>query len=290
MNTLLLALHLLMTDTSHLSFPPFLQPKFPDVLGKVAIKVTDQYRDSVVKAIRVNYFTDDFNQIIQSYSATKKFVENFYFIHLNNDKFPDVIYDGPSGGEGDMVIIFINRQFTIEKVFTGMQHIIDLKFEKNGLSSLGIYDPGCCAETVEIEKYYEVDAKFHFKQIKQQAALSGMKTYDEDEAGAVLFEKPVPFITLNADYALRYSPEISDLKPDIFESVGEIVKGNIIAQYPKGAKGIAWGYKKDITGREWWLVEMEPQRKLSFNKFWGNEEFPTSYCGWMSSRFVERLP
>jgi hypothetical protein len=288
MNTLLLALQLLVADTSAYPFPSVLKPKMEHPNWEsIEASVSKKYQDSVIEALRIGFYADYF-AVMQP--EPQEFKSSFRFVHLNNDKLPDVIYKGPSGGEGDMVQIFIHRGWRMEKVFVDMQSITQLEFTNRQLSGVVIYDPGCCAETVTTERHFQVDPQFRFRLTGQRAVLSDMETYYGFEEDPLrLFSKPIHFKTANADYAMRYSPEISDQRPAIF-SLDEPARGNIIAIFPKGAHGIAWGYKKDKTGREWWLVEMDPLNNLSFHKFWHYEKEPTRYCGWMSSRFLERTP
>jgi hypothetical protein len=106
------------------------------------------------------------------------------------------------------------------------------------------------------------------------------------------FVEPISFQTLNENYSLRYEPITTDEVPPVLHQAVDnekSLRGNVTAVYPKGAIGKAWARKKDSTGREWWLVEMEPLKYLSFDAYYSLDDFPTHYIGWMSSRFVKRI-
>lgn len=283
MNTLLLALQLLVADTSFHPFPYAIYSADKQIdWKKYELAVPKKYRDSVIQAMK-EHFADKF-----AYKNDgESFYNSFHFVLLNDDKLPDVIFNGFTGGEAPYIYMYYNHGIALEEVFADYSKIVDWKFDHGHLSSLVIYRPACCAGTVEAERHYQVDSKLDFQLVRQRELIVGMNRPDHgfvkpDE----YFKQPVRFKTINNDYALRFSPEITDKGPDLDE---DFTKGNIIALYPKGASGIAWARKTDATGREWWLVEMEPQSLLNFNVFYDEEDKPTWYFGWMSSRFVEKL-
>lgn len=272
MNTLLLALQLLVADTSDHPFPYAIHSADSSIVWKkYEAVVSKKFRDSVINSFKVDYrqkFSDD-------YVNRDIFYKSFHFVHLNNDKLPDVIYKGWTGGEGDAIYIYYNHGNGMEEVFHDYNTIIDWKFENRHLSSIAIYHPGCCGDGLDIERHYRVDSILNFELVRQRKIIMGMNRADQGYvAPDEFFKQPVRFKTINNDYALRYTPEITDKRPEV-EDV--FTKGNIIALYPKGASGVAWARKTDATGREWWLVEMEEEDK------------PTWYYGWMSSRFLERI-
>jgi len=286
MTTFLLALHLLAADTAQHPFPYSIKEspsKFE--WKKFEAPVSKHFRDSILDVFKLEYpfFFEHENTKSEIYDSS------FHFVHLNNDRFPDVVYEGWTSGEGTMVDIYINRQWRMEKVFTEYMKVIDWTFVNKQLNKIVILNYGCCASNVEFEMHYQVDGNFKFSLIRQRAILVGMDDVIQESIGQdAYFEEPVSFKTLNQGYALRYSPEISNKVPEALDiALGDRTSGNIIALYPSGAEGIAWGYQKDATGREWWLVEMQPQADLSFTHFWNNEERPTWYFGWMSSRFLQ---
>jgi hypothetical protein len=287
MHTLLLTLQLLMADTTDNPYPYFI--KSPNVLDwkKYEVTVSKKYRDSIL-----DVFKTDYPQFFESDYAKNNgnYEKSFHFVELNNDRFPDLIFEGWTGGEGTMVDIYIHRQWRMEKIFSDYMRIKDLAFTNKQLSGLVIYNTGCCAEFVMFERHYATDSKFKFTLARQRAIMAGMDASAEKHARPDgFFEKPFRFKITNEGYTLRYAPEISNTKPLALDIEDKDAKGNILATYAKDAEGIAWGYKKDATGREWWLVEMDPQSILSFSLYRDDNDSPTHYYGWMSSRFVEKI-
>jgi hypothetical protein len=286
MHTLLLTLQLFLADTTDIPFPYFI--KSADVFDwkTYEIPVSKKYRDSILDVFKLDYpyFENAYAAKSDNYS------QSFHFVELNNDQWPDLVFEGWSGGEGTKVDIYINRQWRMEKVFSDFMRIKDLAFVDKRLQSLVIYNTGCCAEFVMFERLYKVDKNYKFTLARQRAIINGMEASDKDHAAPDgFFEEPLRFKTINDNYTLRYAPEISDEKPLNLDIDDKDARGNIIGVYPKGAEGIAWAYKKDATGREWWLVEMAPRTGLSFTLYRDEDDFPTHYYGWMSSRFVEKL-
>jgi hypothetical protein len=286
MNTFLLALQLMVADTSNHPFPYIVHVEEKSIdWKKYEASVSKKFRDSVI-----NSFKSEFREkISDEFVNTDRYYKSFHFVHLNDDKLPDVIYNGWTGGEADAIFMYYNHGNVLEEVFYDYSTIVDWKFERGHLSSIVINRPGCCAATVETERVYRVDSLLNFEMIRQREIIIGMNKRNKgyvtpDE----YFKQPIRFQTINNDYALRYSPEITAKAPLHVDD--EFKKGNIIALYPKGASGIAWARKTDATGREWWLVEMEPQSLLSFNIYYNEDDKPTWYFGWMSSRFLEKTP
>jgi hypothetical protein len=285
MNTFLLALQLLVADTSYHPFPYAIYSADKHIdWKKYEVAVPKKYSDSVINAFKIEFrskFSDD-------YVNKDIFYKSFHFVHLNDDKLPDAIYNGWTGGEADAIFIYYNHGNGMEEVFYDYSTIIEWKFEDRHLRSIAIYHPGCCGDGMDTERFYSVDSILNFELVRQRAILKGMNRpgygYVQPDG---YFKTPIRFKTINNDYALRFSPEITDKRPDFdFDST----KGNIITLFPKGATGIAWAHKKDATGRDWWLVEMEPQSNLSYNLYYDEDDKPTWYYGWMSSRFLEKTP
>jgi hypothetical protein len=291
MHFLLLSLQLLLPgrrDSTPLPFPYFIkEPATPFEWKKVELSLPQHYKDSVMR-----YFEKEYADYLNQYPSREDFVSSFHFVNLNGDAWPDLIYEGPAGGEGTVVTFYLNKKRNFLAVFDDVMVVKDLVYQDKKLQSFVIVNYGCCAETVEFERHFSVDSLFHCHLVIQRAILQGMEVNDKHFGHPDgYFDSPVKFRVKNAEYALRYGPAITDTLPadaDLTEKNDK--KGDIIAQYPEGSRGYAWAYKKDDTGREWWLVEMEPAVFLSFNRFWDYDNKLTRYFGWMSSRFLEKLP
>lgn len=288
MRCLIIVLHLLCSPAKDsIPFPyPIENPEHPFKWAQVELKLPKKYKDSII--------THDFSKMDtffagKEYIRSKEFLNSFHFVNLNGDSLPDIIYEGWSGGEGIMIDMFLNEGKRFKGVFSGSQHIVEMNYISDRLSSFITYDQGCCDPTVEFDRHFDVDTGFHCRLTRQRAIIAGSHI---GESGYTtpdgFFDKPIRFKTLNDHYALRYAPVITGKKPDV--DFDEETKGNIIAEYYKDYEGTAWAYKKDSTGREWWLVEMDPTFALEYNLFYDDNDQHTNYFGWMSSRFVEKLP
>lgn len=208
----------------------------------------------------------------------KDFINKLHFIDLNGDKNLDIIYEGWSGSESDNTQIFINKNGHITKVFEAFQYIESLDFDKNEkLISFTILDFGCCAEYIEYETKFSVTDNFETSILLQRAKPS-FTTPPQ-----VLFSEPVKFTTISDEYTLRSSPIIDDTSTVIYDAPN---KGNAIAKFSKNSSGQAWAEQKDNTGRTWWLVEMNPIEKLSYNLVYYKDTIPPREIGWMSKRYL----
>jgi hypothetical protein len=293
MQPIFLAIQFLLTvsnDSAPPIYPYLIKPLLPEFnIKNFELKVPQKYKDSVLET-----FSKDcpFCHYKDSMASLIEYKESFHFIDINGDHLPDLIYEGRSGGEGTMVNFYLNRKKRFELIFTDYEKILDLNFLNNKLNAVVIWNYGCCAETVEFERHFQVDPlSFKFNFIVQRAILQGMDVFESHYSKPDgFFSQPVKFRITNQEYALRYSPAISDTVPRDVDIIEKDNKGNIIALYNAGSRGYAWAYKTDETGKTWWLVEMEPAVFLSFSRFWDYDEKLTHYYGWMSSRFLEKLP
>jgi len=221
-----------------------------------------------------------------------------HFIDLNNDGLDDVIFSGRSTAEGDMVEVFINTGNDYKEVLEEMQGIVKIDWESKKITRLYITNWGCCDDyRVENKIYAVVFDKSNmptFTQVYQSANIFKAPKPDR------LFDSPFRFEVLNTYYKLRSEPVIDDstVKHWNADSAAEASGlnygkgyGNGVALLPKNARGTAIGWKADNTGRVWWYVEIDAQYALQKNAFdFGQDKFPTKSIGWLSSRFVQKLP
>src|SRR5688500_3245604 len=130
MNTFLLALQLLVADTSYHPFPYVIYPTDRVIdWKKYEVTVPKKFRDSVV-----NSFKSEFREkISDEYVNTEGYYTSFHFVHLNDDKLPDVIYNGWTGGEAIAIFIYYNHGNVLEEVFYDYSTIVDWKFERGHL-------------------------------------------------------------------------------------------------------------------------------------------------------------
>ena len=79
-------------------------PSQPFAWKSIELNPPQRYRDSVIQVFK-KIFTSYLNK---DYLALPDFTSSIHFVALNNDRLPDVVYDGRTGGEGQMVNFFLN--------------------------------------------------------------------------------------------------------------------------------------------------------------------------------------
>jgi hypothetical protein len=94
----------------------------------------------------------------------------------------------------------------------------------------------------------------------------------------------------NDRYLLRESPGIDPATADGED--GYRWHGNALAEYGRGARGIALAEQTDATGRVWWFVRMDSGTPPLSAQFAAapDDPLPTDRLGWMSSRFLQVEP
>ena len=107
---------------------------------------------------------------------------------------------------------------------------------------------------------------------------------------------PRRFTVANDGYLLRGSPRVQDAKAGEFPEWYEWEeRGNVMAEYGRGARGTAMAERTDSTGRVWWFVRMDgatPPRAAQIDAPVDHADrvLPIDRLGWMSSRFLTPEP
>lgn len=203
-----------------------------------------------------------------------------YPIDINGDKLPDMVFSGFSGGESDIVRIWLNRRDSFELVFEDYQYIS--KFRKTGdkLVEMQTGDPGCCANYLYFTRDYKVG-----EEKNEPVFIKGKQTvaYQYTEEPLTYYPLPVPF-TARADTMLVRASAAQQNEPfnpylDTF--------GNIIAKYRSKARGVAMAYKSNGKGNDWFFVEISPSVAPSASILYDIDKIPTFIRGWVSGRAIQ---
>jgi hypothetical protein len=206
------------------------------------------------------------------------FRKGLHYTDLNGDDMPDVIINGWTGGEGDMLGFYINTGHSFEEWFVLYQHPLEIVINDGTLEKVAVHNPGCCAEHIETFEFYDIPA-FPMEPLLEKQINLAISTEIEGES-----INPVRFRISMDEYSLRSSPEISEDEVD--EIWGPEAVGNRIAILIKGQSGNAYKKATDNTGRVWWLTETDAIALKEGSIFY--QEGPKQhFCGWISSRFVE---
>jgi hypothetical protein len=230
----------------------------------------------------------DFSEFI-SYDPENKPSSYFFEIDFNDDGEMDIIYQGPSGGESDFVIFYLNKKGRYVEFFNEYQRLEVLIFIDQILNTIHMVQPGCCADHSFLQKqthFVYHNGQFHAERIKT------ICSFDEPELKN-RFQTPKE-IEINATpYLLRYSPHIEN---DTFfyasnenEKPDWLIIGNQLGKLKKGDRGRAIAYEKDDTGREWWFVILNKEVRPTDNYFDYiiiPENANLQFSGWVSKKNV----
>jgi hypothetical protein len=213
----------------------------------------------------------------------QKVFDDFHFVDLDNDKDTDLVFTGWSGGEPVCVRIYNNINGRYQQAFEAYQEITKIEFADEKLSRVLIHDPGCCAAYIEFDEDYAFQVSkddFKFK-ITNRTALLYPTEEPKDK-----FDIPINFEVLNDKYYLRLTPKI-DTVDQVFAE--DMQPDNVIAEFKKGTKGVAYAQREDDTGRVWWFVEIDAKDKPAKSFFYDIDDKPTKVKGWMSSNYLKKL-
>lgn len=199
-------------------------------------------------------------------------IKYVYFIDINNDENKDVIYQGPTGGEPNMTIIFINQENNFQEVFRQNQDIFEIDFTDNKISKLALTNPGCCADPQVVDYFYQVsykDSKPKFDLIRTTGYLSGYEKYKKK------YNQEKKFTILKDRAKLRNDCYELDTEHPYY---GE--NGNVLTTYTKGSTGRAFAEKSE-NGVIWLYVLMSKKNKFDTSDFPTFKEQPIELYGWI---------
>lgn len=226
---------------------------------------------------------------------------DFHFVDFSGDGLDDVIYSGAwyvrnENGFGARE----GSHFKLYQVMDGravevMDHhgIIQRIFRgrPGEPASFRAVHYGCCADPEWSLDYYRPlrgGDTVRFEGYRKVMAREGV------QLPTTFLPRPRAFTVDNDRYLLRDSPAIDDAATDAngddwYRWGG---RGNALAEYGRGARGVALAERTDATGRVWWFVRMDgrtPPRDAQFDER-NNGGIRLDRLGWMSSRFLRAEP
>ncbi len=218
-------------------------------------------------------------------SGALNHLELFHLIDYNNDHKIDVLYNGWTGGEGEMLQIIKNTgtKYEIEQTIYGA--VKELKIEDNKIREIEILDYACCAGYVDHLQLWRKDGTTNFVGVNDLALIVGTHIPSDQ------FNNPIKFRVKSDRYNMRIEPEIKEMEEN--NAPFDPIDGqNISASFTTGNTGTAIAEAEDDTGRIWWLVIMDQMPSNQFpNLFYegNNDIYSYKPVGWISSRYVEKL-
>jgi hypothetical protein len=223
----------------------------------------------------LNYPTENFDT----------YKDKFHPIDFNLDGQCDIIFYGnPGGAESNYVICCMSEGDNYILKLLAAGNIIELSDykSKSGLS-LTIHNYACCMG--------QYDHIYKFEPSQTNNSFDYKKSYDiaffvETTSPTEYFKDKIHFTVENETYTLRAEPLIDNETTKFID----VVNGNILATYTKGATGYAIAEKIDDTGRIWWYVIMDNKLPPKNTSFYAGFDDSNNYqsSGWMSSRYLTR--
>lgn len=223
----------------------------------------------------------------------------YHFVDFSGDGVEDVIYSGPwfernengfGAMEGEQIKLFQvigGRAVEVMRHHGSLQRIF--RGGAGQPASFRAVHYGCCADPEWSIDYYQPVRSGDTVRYHPHRSVLGRRGI---EMPATFMATPRRFTVNNDRYLLRATPGIdtpSGNGEDWYQWEG---RGNALAEYGKGARGIALAERTDATGRVWWFVRMDgrtPPVDAQFSEKNG-EGVRMDRLGWMSSRFVTPEP
>lgn len=225
---------------------------------------------------------------------------DFHFADFSGDGVADVVYNGPwfvrnengfGALEGTRMRLFqviggravevLSHHGQLQRIWKGRPG------EPVVFRSVAY---GCCSDpTWEIQYFRPVRSGDTVRYEPYQ----GVQGRAEMRMPSRFLPAPRRFTVANDGYLLRDAPSIGaaaiEEGADWYRWEGH---GNALAEYGRGARGIAIAEQTDGTGRVWWFVRMDGRTPPRDAQFVDDPArgFPMDRLGWMSSRFVEVQP
>jgi hypothetical protein len=204
-----------------------------------------------------------------------------YPVDINGDHLPDMIFSGYSGGESDLVRIYLNHGNSFELVFEDYQYISKFRKEAGKLVELQTGDVGSGSNYLYFMHEYRVDHENGqpvFIMVKQIVA------YRYTEEPSKFYQKPVSFVAKTDTMLLRSSA--AQLNEPFFPELGTF--GNIVAKYRSKARGVVLAMKTYGKGNDWYFVEVFPDTSPSSSILYDVNRMPTFIHGWVSGQSILR--
>lgn len=199
-------------------------------------------------------------------------IKHVFLIDINNDGDKDVIYQGPTGGEPNMTVIFLKQDKNYLEVFRQYQDIFEIEFMDDKLNRLALTNPGCCADPQVVDYFYSVSYNDNKPTFKLERTIGYLSGYEKPKNN---FSQEKSFTITQDNAKLRNECyELDTEHPYYGES------GNILTTYKKGSTGRAFAEKNE-NGVFWLYVLMDKKSKFDNNDFPTFKEQPIELYGWI---------
>ena len=227
-------------------------------------------------------YADDYpqftNDSLEQFTV-KDWKKHLFTADVNGDGLADVIFEGPDGGESEIVRIYLNHRERFELIFEDYQYLTRLEKIDGKLSALETGDIGSAGQYLYFTRKYQVNWEEGTPSIIKGKQIVN---YKYTELPLKYFPDPTPCSSIGDTLLLRASAarinEPFIPKPESF--------GNIIARYRSKTKGVMLATKSYGKGNVWFYVEIEPDVYPTASILYGLDKFPVFVRGWVSGSSV----
>ncbi len=241
-----------------------------------------------LKLEKIKKIKDDLIKYLESNDELQNNLHNFHFFDYNGDGNIDIIYTGDAGTDSERTLIFVrgdNSDYV--KKFDKFGSVVNLSSaicQKTPPYTFVLKEVECCGGNCVVYQAYQPvneNGSFQLHLSMKYSIIKGTKFPD------VYFNKKLLFRVTSDIYNLRLNPTIDS----VTTNVGLHIRGNVVAEYSKGAEGYAIAQTKDKTGRIWWFVIMLNNNKPIQSIFDGgdNGDYKFYSLGWISSKYLEKV-
>jgi hypothetical protein len=280
--------------------PARLVDRYPPQWVEWEVEVPWQKRESRLRALGIRPIRID---SLPSEGAEEEYDSNgerwsdFHLIDFSGDGAADVVYDGPwfvrnengmgalEGSHIKLYQVIAGRAVLVGDHHGQMQRVWPARGGRP--ASFRTIHHGCCSDPEWALEYHRPVMRGDTVGYEMWHRLLGRAELDVPTQ----FMPRQRRFTVAADrYMLRDTARVDDRPDDEWPRWGG--RGNVMAEYGRGARGIAMAERADSTGRVWWFVRMDgrtPPREAQVEE---DPEHPvrTDRLGWMSSRFLTPEP
>ncbi|HEX2208672.1 MAG TPA: hypothetical protein VHG93_13380 [Longimicrobium sp.] len=237
------------------------------------------------------------------YDPNGENVKDFHFVDFSGDGVADVIYDGPwfirnengfgalEGSHvklwqviGGRAVLVLDHHGAIQRMWKG---------HAGQPLAFRTLHHGCCADPEWKLQYHRPVRRGDTVRYELHHHVMGREGL---ELPVRFLDAPRRFTVANDRYLLRAAPRVQDTvgpgEEDWYTWNG---RGNVVAEYGRGAHGTALAERTDSTGRVWWFVRMDGATPPLAAQSQAPEDehgrrAPVDRLGWMSSRFLTPAP
>jgi hypothetical protein len=228
---------------------------------------------------------------------------DFHFFDFSGDGVSDVIYQGPwfvrnengfGAVEGSRIKLYqviggqavevMDHHGAVQRIWKGAA---------GQPASFRTVHYGCCSDPSWTIEYFRPARAGDTVRFERTRGVLGRAEMDIPTR---FMAAPRRFTVANDGYVLRGAPRVQNAKAGEFPEWYEWDdRGNVMAEYARGATGTAIAERTDRTGRIWWFVRMDgatsPRAaQMDAPVDQAGRTLPIDRLGWMSSRFLTPMP